>query len=190
MNCGLGGYRCEYTLSERLAGGRLGGKLDMKVCPNCGHENTEGVIFCQACGVSLAGEHPISTRTLPESEQSQGVPRWGTARFKQGILIVHIKDASEPIELVPDDTIIIGRTDPASGTVPDLDLTPYNGVELGVSRIHAAIVRTDDGLVVEDLGSRNYTHLNGQRLAPHQPRVLRDGDELRLGRLIMRVYFK
>jgi hypothetical protein len=32
--------------------------------------------------------------------------------------------------------------------------------------------------------------LNGQRLIADQPRILRDGDEIRLGKLIAHVYFK
>jgi predicted component of type VI protein secretion system len=42
---------------------------------------------------------------------------------------------------------------------------------------------------VTDLGSANSTFLNGQRLMPHEPRVLRDNDEVRLGRLVFRVNF-
>ena len=38
-------------------------------------------------------------------------------------------------------------------------------------------------------GSHNGTYLNGQRLIAHQPRVLRDGDDIRLGFLVLRVKF-
>ena len=38
-------------------------------------------------------------------------------------------------------------------------------------------------------GSANSTYLNGQRLLPSEPRILRDNDELRLGRLVIRVTF-
>ena len=48
-----------------------------------------------------------------------------------------------------------------------------------------AIRRGEDTLTLVDLGSVNGTHLNGQRLVPNQPRVLRDGDEIRLGRLVV-----
>ena len=37
---------------------------------------------------------------------------------------------------------------------------------------------------VEDLGSKNGTFLNGQRL--HQPAVLADGDEIWIGRSVAR----
>jgi len=40
-----------------------------------------------------------------------------------------------------------------------------------------------------DLGSANGSFLNGQRLYPNEKRIVRDSDELRLGRLVMRVRF-
>ncbi|HEX9688475.1 MAG TPA: SpoIIE family protein phosphatase [Thermoanaerobaculia bacterium] len=49
-----------------------------------------------------------------------------------------------------------------------------------LSRQHARIVKDDDGgLVVEDLGSRNGTFLNGERLAGPQP--IKAGDRITLG---------
>ena len=40
-----------------------------------------------------------------------------------------------------------------------------------------------------DLGSANATYLNGQKLIPFQARILRDGDELKLGNCGVRVGF-
>ncbi len=44
------------------------------------------------------------------------------------------------------------------------------------SRHHARITQTEDGYVLEDLGSKNGTFLNGQPLTT--PTVLKDGDEI------------
>jgi pSer/pThr/pTyr-binding forkhead associated (FHA) protein len=74
--------------------------------------------------------------------------------------------------------------------MPDLDLDPYGGADKGVSRNHAAIVRRDGALSVVDKGGANGTFLNGQRLIPHQPRILRDGDDLRLGHMVLQVRFE
>jgi pSer/pThr/pTyr-binding forkhead associated (FHA) protein len=41
-----------------------------------------------------------------------------------------------------------------------------------------------------DLNSSNKTYINGQRVHPHEVRALRDGDELRLGKIIFTVAFK
>ena len=78
----------------------------------------------------------------------------------------------------------LGRTDPATHTFPDIDLTPFNGVEAGVSRRHAKITRLGaDRYYIMDLSSTNYTHVGGERLEAFEPRVLSDGDEIFLGTL-------
>ena len=48
-----------------------------------------------------------------------------------------------------------------------------------VSRMHAVLERLDAGWVVRDLGSRNGTFVNGERLWGDRP--VRPGDEVRLG---------
>jgi DNA-binding winged helix-turn-helix (wHTH) protein len=47
-----------------------------------------------------------------------------------------------------------------------------------VSRHHARIKRTADGYVIEDLSSKNHTHLNGVRIESEI--VLQDGDEIQV----------
>jgi pSer/pThr/pTyr-binding forkhead associated (FHA) protein len=41
-----------------------------------------------------------------------------------------------------------------------------------------------------DLGSYNGTYVNGVKLSADQPYPLESSDEIRLGRLIVRVYYK
>jgi len=53
----------------------------------------------------------------------------------------------------------------------------------GVSRRHARIVVTEHQVTLEDLGSKNGTYLNEERL--QAPVALRDGDMFRLGRLLI-----
>ena len=50
-----------------------------------------------------------------------------------------------------------------------------------MSRKHAAISATEEGHTVRDLGSRNGTWLNGNRIT-EKPELLHHGDEVRLGR--------
>jgi hypothetical protein len=51
----------------------------------------------------------------------------------------------------------------------------------GVSRLHAVLERFGDAWVVRDLGSRNGTFVNGDRILGE--RALHSGDEILLGRL-------
>ena len=58
-----------------------------------------------------------------------------------------------------------------------------------VSRYHAVIEQFGARFRLSDLKSDNGTFVNGQRLAANQSRLLRDGDEIRLGKLVIHVYF-
>ena len=56
--------------------------------------------------------------------------------------------------------------------------------EQTISRSHAAIGFDGSAFFVQDLGSTNGTRLNGKR-TPRAP--LRSGDEIQLGKLLLRV---
>jgi len=154
----------------------------------------EGALVCEECGMSLWGgmQNEIPTRELEEEANELSVKSgWGTATFQQrNQVILHVRDAVEPLTVTPGVELLIGRRDSATGVAPDLDLSPYGALEKGVSRIHAALRRGDEVLSIVDLDSSNGTFLNGQRLGSNQPRLLRDGDEIRLGKLVMHIYFK
>lgn len=87
------------------------------------------------------------------------------------------------IPLAPGKEVIVGREDPYSGIVPDVDLTPHGAEEGGVSRRHFKISLAGGQYVIEDLNSTNFTLLNRQRLQPGKPAPLADGDEIRAGRV-------
>jgi pSer/pThr/pTyr-binding forkhead associated (FHA) protein len=72
----------------------------------------------------------------------------------------------------------------------DVDLSEFKAQEMGVSRNHARLNARQDPPVLIDLGSSNGTFVNGQQLKPEQPQTLDSGDEVRLGRLVTRIYYK
>ena len=113
----------------------------MQKCVNCGHENRSGVMFCENCGVSLADEAPMETKSIDastEEEKAQlGVEEsvlldvhvQGTAIFQEkDLLRLDIEGSPEPIVLKPEAEMIFGRRDPATGAMPDVDLTPLPGI--------------------------------------------------------------
>src|ERR1700710_2419591 len=55
-----------------------------------------------------------------------------------------------------------------------------------LSALHARIVRTPDGWVVQDAGSTNGTWLGGARLVAGERRAVASGDELRLANVVVR----
>lgn len=70
------------------------------------------------------------------------------------------------------DAYTIGR-DPANSIVIS---------DASVSSRHARITRDEDGFVVEDLGSRNGTFVNGEQVS--QPVSLADNDTIRFGKIV------
>jgi pSer/pThr/pTyr-binding forkhead associated (FHA) protein len=79
--------------------------------------------------------------------------------------------------------MIVGRSDPQSNSYPDVDLGPYGGLDLGVSRRHFRLTRNGDQFYIEDLGSVNGTVINGQRIQAHALQPLRPGDRVLLGKM-------
>lgn len=163
----------------------------MQTCPECASANREGVLFCERCGKMLVPEQSPETDKLANAAPVAPMSlSWGTALFeKESSIVFHIGDDPKPLIVKPGRRLVLGRTDVASDVTPDIDLLPYGALSKGVSRKHAIIQRESEGLLLIDLGSRNSTYLNGQRLLPLQPRVIRDGDEIRLGALPLRIYF-
>ena len=167
----------------------------MQTCPHCGKENPDGDAYCYACGHILPSAMPAvagSTNKLEDPyEALEPQRRWGTAYFdRQSRLQLTFRDTNESMLLEVGSEVVLGRThDDAGIPQPDVDLTAYGAVDKGVSRNHLTLTRDQDTIVVTDLGSANNTYLNGQRLIAYEARILRDNDELRLGRLVIRVAF-
>jgi hypothetical protein len=132
-----------------------------------------------------------STFELLERPRVERTTRYGELFLgKTARLRLEIRgSAHAPVEVELTNRYVIGRSATKSQKKPDLDLNRYGGYLRGISREHLAIIKDDSLLKVEDLGSTNGSYLNGSKLLPHQPRILRDGDELCLGTLILRVDF-
>jgi len=163
-------------------------------CQECGTDNPEAEVYCFKCGSLLdtaAIDITIDTTTPMENKTSPVDPkrRWGTAHFdSDSFLILSVRDyETEPMQVNLSHDKTIGRIH--EGFTPEIDLSGFDAYEQGVSRQHAILRRQNDTIVIVDLNSANNTFLNGQRLVPDQPRILRDGDEIRLGQLVLRVNF-
>ena len=165
-------------------------------CPSCGRKHRPGTLFCGECGVYLPTGGPLRTEPLPDEElpASRANP-WVNDQMKEDEaaslkLYLKVVDTDREIRLPSADEVQIGRLDAAHGIFPDLDLTSDGGLEGGVSRRHCKIHQRGMTYLVEDVGSANGTFLNGQRLTPYLPHVLKDEDELQLGTVKMEVILK
>ena len=111
-------------------------------------------------------------------------PVSGRTSLAPSVLVVVGAGASLPLPAAPQ--AIIGRSDPVSKFYPDIDLNPYGALDQGVGRRHARIFVQGGQVLIEDLDSINGTLVNGQRVLPFQSRALADGDQITLGRMLLR----
>ncbi|MDW8325929.1 MAG: FHA domain-containing protein [Anaerolineales bacterium] len=162
-------------------------------CPTCRQQELEGELFCSNCGARLW--------QLPEEDKP-------TLAFTS---INKLRDTAQvlPAEpttadlclgqialLLPGQVIILeGKSQYVIGREglekdpPDVNLSAYGAREKGVSRKHALLRVDRRQLLLMDLGSSNGTWLNGTPLTANEPVRLESGDEIRLGRLLLRIRF-
>ena len=98
-----------------------------------------------------------------------------------------VKATGATLSLPAQPQAVIGRGDAVSNFFPDIDLTAHGALDGGVGRRHVRLFIQGGQLMAEDLNSVNGSALNGQKLQPHQPRVLSGGDVLTLGRVALEV---
>ena len=162
------------------------------LCPRCTHK-LDDLQVCSNCGYSLKDDDKDQTviYSLDDRPGNLVLSGWGKSQVKEKTkLVIHIDQAKKPLIIDPKDRMNIGRSDNTSKADLDLDLAPYGAVDKGVSRLHAVFKSEGTSISIMDLGSTNGTFLNEEHLSPNNARVLRDGDAVRLGKLIFHVYFK
>ncbi len=87
------------------------------------------------------------------------------------------------------DETMIGRADPVTGILPDIDLTPVD-TNRSVSRRHAKIIRSgNDYHVLEEVGTVNGTFVNDVRIPTGVPVTIHNGDLIKIGLISMKANF-
>lgn len=169
----------------------------MIICPACNTSNVDNTLFCVECGAYLVDEESPPTDAVGIS-----IPDWGadtpdiapdpSSPPGTGPLAINLEigEKKRAVQVPLNKPIHMGRLDPGGSIFPEIDLTPDGGLEMGVSRRHARILKRDQQIYVEDLGSSNGTFVNGQKLMPYFPEILSDGDDLRLGKLHIKVVLR
>ncbi len=122
-------------------------------------------------------DQSFTTKNVPEIESLAGIEFKG-----EDTLLILLPGQTAPLMFTDKKTITLGRYDHATGISPTVDLTPYFGVSMGVSRRHAEIFLQDGHYFIKDLASANGTWLNNQRIS--QPQMIKSGDQLRMGELL------
>jgi hypothetical protein len=170
-------------------------------CQQCQNKNLTGAEFCDECGARLPNllaqslvppppsflrddlkpspARPISPISRLFEDEDEVIT--ATARL---VLIVAGR-AGKEFSLSKGE-MLIGRWDAARGIFPDVDLDEAD-LETKVSRRHARIFNQNNQYWLEDLGSLNGTVINRQhRLQRGQPYLLKDGDEIIIGKTFLK----
>lgn len=161
----------------------------MRKCEECGFGNLEGTMVCEDCGFPTVP----GNASAPEYDRfsvAEGARLHTVMLHEMTKVCLELVGYGKSIDILPNRRVVLGRADNSATDAPDIDLSPFDGFDKGVSRIHAALIRQEVTLTLLDLGSANGTLINGRRVSANQPRVVQDGDEITLGLLITRISFK
>jgi len=164
----------------------------MNTCPNCSHKELVGVVFCSECGAQLIfGDNRDTLKvrittgfnTVRGTVAHPGYAPPVTPPYTDAPVILYLIDCNTYLEVKGAKEVIMGRVSEGQSMIPDIDLNPFQAFESGVSRIHAAIRVNEDAVLITDLGSVNGIRINGVKIEANIPQLVRDGDQVSLGKL-------
>src|SRR5258708_32552405 len=183
-------------------------------CHSCQTANLDTSRFCDECGTRLVAvqsadqpeppayvpppsagsvQRPVSVTSIGvppvEFEQEPVVPKNNKEQVSgcaHASLMIERGDAPGTEFRLVNDESTIGRWDADNGVFPDVHLDAHDS-DAKVSQRHARIVRNNGSYFIEDLGSTNGTYVNrGRRLLPGNAQLLKDGDEVIVGKTFLR----
>ena len=174
---GLGAARCRLLRASRsdiLVSSPRG------ICrsrrPSGGPKRSGSVFAGPVCSRSHDGKERLAmSQAMSNGGSPAAVAKPAAGPMPSGASVRVLRGFYEGLEVPLDrDWLVIGR-----GRTADLVIA-----EPTISRAHAAIGWDAEGFFMQDLGSTNGTKVNGQRSPLAR---LKDGDDLQLGRLQLRI---
>ncbi len=157
-------------------------------CPYCKHQQFVGTLYCDECGTRLVHVSPAPA-TGPIDEELLADVVAGTA-YPEGpelhtgaLLGLRVVGTDAVLSLLGRTNYTLGIAIEGQAVIPDIDLGPFDAYKHGVSRIHAELQLTPEGLFIIDLDSANGTVINGTRIEAVKAVQLRHGDLIQLGGL-------
>ncbi|WP_188453578.1 DUF6382 domain-containing protein [Virgibacillus oceani] len=125
--------------------------------------------------IAISAEANISSNQrdqtmLLDEEEMTG----GKLPVVKNYIIVEREDEDERVELQKDN-YIIGRADKG---------TDYVEKTIGVSRLHVEFIKLADTYGIKDLGSKNGTFINDEKIIPYKIHELKNEDKIQIGKII------
>ena len=130
----------------------------------CRRLNAEAARFCVGCGYSFVPLRPAVLRVVEPVRAAWEMP-------------------------VSRSSMLLGRASDAEDYRPEFDMTFYDEGDY-VSRRHARITKEKSGYFITDLGSSNGTTVNGQPLHAQRARLLRNGDRIKVGLVVIQFWLR
>ena len=168
----------------------------MVICAKCSNKENLGALFCSRCGEPLVtlgvvkkdSENEVATIDTIDSSVIQSLSHSSKMmNFAINIAIAVKIEGKDLVIRIQKNEYTFGRAALGQAVIPDFDLTPYDGLAKGVSRIHALILATEKEVFLRDLSSINGTQINGIRLSPNMDYPVKNGDSINMGRLIISI---
>ncbi|GMU43273.1 MAG: cyclic nucleotide-binding domain-containing protein [Xanthomonadales bacterium] len=132
---------------------------------------------------TVRGEVPRLAQLTPTRRAEVVDP----GKLGQPVKLVHVDSGAEFALNTDKPELLIGRPDPVTGLLPEINLGPLDG-QRSLSRRHAKVINEGGMLFLrEEVGTTNGTFINGARVATGQARPLTAGDVLRFGSVELRV---
>lgn len=146
----------------------VGGSAMVRICSECGAENTAQARKCAKCGEDISDIRPITKKQT----QTNGT---GATKEKRYCLSCVGDDYSFDL-LTKSGSVILGRTAGMSGYLKD---------KLYVSRRQAKLDFEAGQIFIENLSETNPTFLNNIPLEQGQRMTVKVGDEIGLGGMVI-----
>lgn len=134
-----------------------------------------------------AGPAATAESPRPAPTPSRRVSPIDPSKIGKPIKLVHVESGSEFALNGQKTEMLVGRPDPVTGLLPEINLGPLDH-QRSLSRRHAKIVNEGGILFLrEEVGTTNGTFINGERVPTGQARPLSLGDSLRFGSVELKV---
>jgi hypothetical protein len=133
------------------------------------------------------GEQPSGKKPAESpSDASAGAPD-ASANVREILHQPRLMGPRGLVFLLSQSPVTIGRS--GKGVTPDIDLSEWDA-KMIISRRHAVIEKTKDGLALRPEKTTNGTFINGVEAPAGESRLLRDGDRITFGFKGLELVFK
>ena len=178
---------------------------DTVFCPECNAANDAGNAACEACGADLPKQHPneeepVSTEPdIPAIDPAQEEELTNAAvspnepdtdsgpKLEPGLVKLSVEQGMVTGKqyVLGDAEMLVGREDEDEEIYPDIDLDDQD--EGYVHRRHATLKFENGQLMVTHEGGANKTRINNRPIPDNQPMLLKLGDKVSFGKVVLRV---